>query len=86
MFSFDLLDCGEPVSKTNTALSSGTNLEGDTRTYSCIGGYTETAVSDRGDVTCQSNGAWSSSTFTCVRGRWYINQNKPSGLNRIGLF
>ena len=63
------LDCREPSSKTNAALSSGNNLEGDTRTYSCNVGYTAAAGSDNGDVTCQSNGVWSTSTLNCGKGR-----------------
>ena len=72
---FLLLDCGEPASKANAALSSGGNLEGDTRTYSCQAGYEAAAGSDTGDVTCQSNGAWSTSTLTCEVGRSLIVLN-----------
>ncbi|XP_069114406.1 sushi, von Willebrand factor type A, EGF and pentraxin domain-containing protein 1-like [Argopecten irradians] len=55
--------CGDPQVISNAIVSTGNTTIGSNRTYECI--PTSTA-SGSGDITCQSNGTWTSPSLVCI--------------------
>ena len=59
------IDCGSPSSISYAQISSGGTTLNSQRTYTCNSGYTGNGQSNT--VTCLSNGAWSSTSFACLK-------------------